>query len=103
MATKKVDKLPEFSSIEGHDLFVPPHTLRPSKRMRLTSVLEPIMGEGAESVNLLAVLADVMEALEAGGFIVDLDAWDRFYEESDLEDVVNLVMAYAGEAAGAKN
>jgi hypothetical protein len=61
------------------------------------------MGEGTESVNLLAVLADVMEALEADGFIVDLDAWDQFYEESDLEDVVNLVMAYAGEAAGAKN
>lgn len=103
MATKKVDKLPEFSTLKGHELFVSPHALRPSKRMRLTSSLEPIMGEGTESVNLLAVLADVMEALEAGGFIVDLDAWDQFYEESDLEDVVNLVMAYAGEAAGAKN
>ena len=103
MATKKADKLPEFSSLKGHELFVSPHALRPSKRIRLTSSLEPIMGEGAESVNLLAVLADVMEVLEAGGFITDLEAWDKFYEESDLEDVVILVMAYAGEAAGAKN
>lgn len=103
MATKKADKLPEFSSIEGHDLFVPPHALRPSKRMRLTSVLEPFMGDNADSVNLLLVLADVMGALEDGGFIKDLDAWDAFYDKADLEDVINLVMAYAGEAAGAKN
>nr|DAT51321.1 MAG TPA: hypothetical protein [Caudoviricetes sp.] len=103
MAEKKADKLPPFSTLKGHELLVAPHALRPSKRMRLTSVLEPIMGDGADGVNLLAVLADVMEALEVGGFITDLDAWDKFYEDADLEDVVNLVMAYAGEAAGAKN
>ena len=103
MATKKADKLPEFSSIEGHDLFVPPHALRPSKRMRLTSVLEPFMGDNADSVNLLAVLADVMGALEDGGFNNDLDAWGKFYDDSNMEDIINLVMAYAGEAAGAKN
>ena len=102
MATKKADKLPEFTSLDGHELLVSPHALRPSKRMRLTSVLEPFMGDDTESVNLLAVLADVMEALEEGGFIKDLDAWDAFYNKADLEAVINLVMAYAGEAAGAK-
>lgn len=71
--------------------------------MRLTSVLEPFMGDTADDVNLLAVLADVMEALEDGGFAKDLDAWDKFYDDSDMEDIINLVMAYAGEAAGAKN
>ena len=103
MATKKADKLPEFTSLDGHELLVSPHALRPSKRMRLTSVLEPFMGDDTESVNLLAVLADVMEALEEGGFIKDLDAWGKFYDDSNMEDIINLVMAYAGEAAGAKS
>lgn len=103
MATKKADKLPPFSSLPGHDLLAPPHSLRPSKRMRLTSVLEPFMGDNTDGVNLLAVLADVMEALEDGGFINDLDAWDKFYDDSNMEDIINLVMAYAGEAAGAKS
>ena len=70
--------------------------------MRLTSVLEPFMGDDTGDVNLLAVLADVMETLEDGGFVKDLDAWDKFYGDSDMEDIINLVMAYAGEAAGAK-
>lgn len=103
MATKKADKLPEFASLDGHELLVPPHALRPSKRMRLTSVLEPFMGGDTDGVNLLAVLADVMEALEDGGFVKDLDAWDKFYDDSNMEDIISLVMAYAGEAAGAKN
>jgi hypothetical protein len=71
--------------------------------MRLTSVLEPFMGDDTDGVNLLAVLADVMEALEEGSFINDLGAWDKFYDDSNMEDIINLVMAYAGEAAGAKN
>lgn len=103
MAEKKTEKLPEFSTLKGHELLIPPHALRPSKRMRLTSVLEPIMGDDSSSASLLVVLADVMEALEDGGFVTDIDAWARLYEESDLEDIVNLVMAYAGEATGAKS
>jgi len=35
--------------------------------------------------------------------VKDLDAWDKFYDDSNMEDIINLVMAYAGEAAGAKN
>lgn len=103
MADKKADKLPEFSTLDGHEILVPPHALRPSARMRLTSVLEPLMGDGAESTNLISLMADVMEVLEGGGYIRDDEAWDRFYDDAGLEDVVNLVMAYSGEAAGAKN
>ena len=103
MTTKKTDKLPPFSSLPGHELLAPPHSLRPSKRMRLTSVLEPFMGDSMDDINLLAVLADVMEALENNGFINDLGAWDKFYDNSSMEDIINLVMAYSGEAAGAKS
>lgn len=103
MADKKADKLPEFSTLDGHEILVPPHALRPSVRMRLTSALEPLMGDGAESTNLISLMADVMEVLEGGGYIRDDEAWDRFYDDAGLEDVVNLVMAYSGEAAGAKN
>lgn len=103
MADKKADKLPEFSTLDGHEILVPPHALRPSARMRLTSVLEPLMGDGAESTNLISLMADVMEVIEGGGYIRDDEAWDRFYDDAGLEDVVNLVMAYSGEAAGAKN
>lgn len=103
MADKKADKLPEFSTLDGHEILVPPHALRPSARMRLTSALEPLMGDGAESTNLISLMADVMEVLEGGGYIRDDEAWDRFYDDAGLEDVVNLVMAYSGEAAGAKN
>ena len=103
MADKKVEKLPEFSTLAGHEILVPPHALRPSMRMRLTSVLEPLMSDGAESTNLISLMADVMEVLEGGGYIRDDEAWNRFYDEAGLEDVVNLVMAYSGEAAGAKN
>ena len=105
MAEKKktVEKLPEFSTLPGRELLIAPHELRPSKRMRLTSVLEPLMDDGAETANLMVVFADIMQALEDGGYITDLDAWDRFYDEAGFEALVNLVMAYAGEAAGAKN
>lgn len=103
MADKKADKLPEFSTLDGHEILVPPHALRPSARMRLTSALEPLMGDGAESANLMVVLADIMEVLEGGGYIRDDEAWSRFYDDAGLENVVNLVMAYSGEAAGAKN
>jgi len=103
VADKKADKLPEFSTLDGHEILVPPHALRPSARMRLTSVLEPLMGDGADSTNLISLMADVMEVLEGGGYIRDDEAWDRFYDDAGLEDVVNLVMAYSGEAAGAKN
>lgn len=103
MADKKADKLPEFSTLDGHEILVPPHALRPSARMRLTSALEPLMGDGTESTNLISLMADVMEVLEGGGYIRDDEAWDRFYDDAGLEDVVNLVMAYSGEAAGAKN
>lgn len=103
MADKKADKLPEFSTLDGHEILVPPHALRPSARMRLTSALEPLMGDGAESTNLISLMADVMEVLEGGGYIRDDEAWDRFYDDAGLEDVVNLVMAYSGESAGAKN
>lgn len=103
MADKKADKLPEFSTLDGHEILVPPHALRPSARMRLTSVLEPLMGDGTESTNLISLMADVMEVIEGGGYIRDDEAWDRFYDDAGLEDVVNLVMAYSGEAAGAKN
>lgn len=103
MADKKADKLPEFSTLDGHEILVPPHALRPSARMRLASALEPLMGDGAESTNLISLMADVMEVLEGGGYIRDDEAWDRFYDDAGLEDVVNLVMAYSGEAAGAKN
>lgn len=103
MADKKADKLPEFSTLDGHEILVPPHALRPSARMRLTSALEPLMGDGTESTNLISMMADVMEVLEGGGYIRDDEAWDRFYDDAGLEDVVNLVMAYSGEAAGAKN
>ena len=61
------------------------------------------MGDGADSTNLISLMADVMEVLEGGGYIRDDEAWDRFYDDAGLEDVVNLVMAYSGEAAGAKN
>ena len=103
MADKKADKLPEFSTLDGHEILVPPHALRPSARMRLTSALEPLMGDGAESASLMVVLADIMEVLEGGGYIRDDEAWSRFYDDAGLENVVNLVMAYSGEAAGAKN
>jgi hypothetical protein len=103
VADKKADKLPEFSTLDGHEILVPPHALRPSARMRLTSALEPLMGDGTESTNLISLMADVMEVLEGGGYIRDDEAWDRFYDDAGLEDVVNLVMAYSGEAAGAKN
>lgn len=103
MADKKADKLPEFSTLDGHEILVPPHALRPSARMRLTSALEPLMGDGTESTNIISMMADVMEVLEGGGYIRDDEAWDRFYDDAGLEDVVNLVMAYSGEAAGAKN
>lgn len=103
MSDEKAEKLPEFSTLDGHEILVPPHALRPSARMRLTSVLEPLTGDGAESTNLISLMADVMEVLEGGGYIRDDEAWNRFYDEAGLEDVVNLVMAYSGEAAGAKN
>lgn len=103
MAEKKPEKLPPLEEVEGHDLLLPLHALRPSKRMRLMAVVEPVISGKAGGDNMITIMAGVMEALEDGGVVKDMGAWTEFFENAGLEKVVNLVLAYVGEASGAKN
>jgi hypothetical protein len=103
MAEKKAEKLPPLSEVEGNDLLLPPHALRPSKRMRLMAAVEPVINGEAGDGDMIIIMAGVMEALEDGGVVKDMDAWIEFFENAGLEKVVNLVLAYVGEASGAKN
>lgn len=103
MAENKPEKLPPLEEVEGHDLLLPPHALRPSKRMRLMAAVEPIINGEAGGGDMITIMASVMEALEDGGIVKDMDAWSDFFDKAGLEDVVNLVLAYVGEASGAKN
>jgi hypothetical protein len=103
MAEKKTEKLPQLSEVEGNDLLIPPYALRPSKRMRLMAAVEPIINGEAGDGDMITIMAGVMEALEDGGIVKDMDAWTEFFENAGLEKVVNLVLAYVGEASGAKN
>lgn len=103
MADKNPEKLPPLEEVEGRDLLLSPHALRPSKRMRLMSAVEPVINGKATEDDMIAVMADIMEALEDGGVVKDMDAWSSFFDEAGLEDIVNLVLAYVGEAGGAKN
>ena len=103
MAEKKPEKLPPLEEVEGHDLLLPPHALRPSKRMRLMSAVEPVINSKVGEDDMITIMADIMETLEDSGVVKDMDAWSDFFDKAGLEDVVNLVLAYVGEASGAKN
>lgn len=103
MAEKKPQKLPPLEEVEGHDLLLPPHALRPSKRMRLMAAVEPVINGQAGESDMITIMAGIMEAMEDSGVVKDMGAWSRFYDEAGLEDVINLVLAYVGEAGGAKN
>lgn len=103
MATASKDKLAKFSELEGHDLLIPPYALRPSKRLRLTAALEPVINnDGVIDDGLMSVASDMMELLEDGGYVTDLDAWTDLYEKVRMEGMMELVIAYAGEAVGAQ-
>lgn len=103
MAEKKPQKLPPLEEVEGHDLLLPPHALRPSKRMRLVAAVEPVINGQAGQGDMIAIMAGIMEAMEDSGAVKDMGAWSDFFDEAGLEDVINLVLAYVGEAGGAKN
>lgn len=103
MAEKKPEKLPPLEEVEGHDLLLPPHALRPSKRMRLVAAVEPVINGQAGESDMITIMAGIMEAMEDGGIVKDMGAWSDFFDEAALEDVVNLVLAYVGEVGGAKN
>ena len=103
MAEKKAEKLPPLSEVEGNDLLLPPHALRPSKRMRLMAAVEPVINGTVGENDMITIMADIMETLEDSGLVKDLDAWTKFFEEAGFEKVINLVLAYVGEAGGAKS
>lgn len=103
MVEKKTEKLPQLSEVEGNDLLLPPHALRPSKRMRLMAAVEPVINGESGGDDMITIMAGVMEALEDGGIVKDMGAWTEFFENAGLEKVVDLVLAYVGEASGAKN
>ncbi len=102
MASTKND-VPEFESLEGHEIFKPVDTLRPSQRLRLTAKVLPMVDDSDEFTDAnMAVLADITEFLEDNGYIADLDAWTSFFSTHGIESVITLATAYAGEATGAK-
>ncbi|MBF1307889.1 MAG: hypothetical protein HXN00_00375 [Porphyromonadaceae bacterium] len=103
MVEKKPEKLPPLEEVEGHNLLLPPHALRPSKRMRLVSAVEPVINGKVGEDDMITIMADIMETLEDSGVVKDMAAWSDFFDNAGLEDVVNLVLAYVGEASGAKN
>lgn len=103
MAEKKLEKLPPLDEVEGHDLLLPPHALRPSKRIRIMSAVEPVINGDVGEDDMITIMANIMETLEDSGVVKDMSAWSSFFDEAGLEDVVNLVLAYVGEASGAKN
>ena len=103
MTTKKADKLPPLNETEGHELLHPPHALRPSKRMRLMSAVEPVINGEVGEGDMIVIMADIMEVLEDSGVVKDLDAWGQFFDDAGFEAIINLVLAYVGEASGAKS
>lgn len=103
MAEKKPQKLPPLEEVEGHDLLLHPSALRPSKRMRLMSAVEPVINGKVGEDDMITIMADIMETMEDSGIVKDMNAWSDFFDKAGLEDVVNLVLAYVGEASGAKN
>lgn len=101
MATESKETTDKFSDLEGHELLVPPGALRPSKRLRLTAALEPII-DGEADASELSVAGDLMTLLEDGGYVTDLDAWTALYEKVKIEGMMSLIIAYSGEAIGAQ-
>lgn len=103
MASTK-NEVPDFETLEGHEIFKPVDTLRPSQRLRLTAKVLPMVDDSDEFTDEnMAVLADMTEFLEDNGYIADLDAWTRFFSTRGIEGAITLVTAYAGEATGAKH
>ena len=102
MASTK-NEVPDFETLEGHEIFKPVDTLRPSQRLRLTAKVLPMVDDSEEFTGEnMTVLADMTEFLEDAGYIADLDAWTRFFGNHGIEGAITLATAYAGEATGAK-
>lgn len=102
MASTRKD-LPEFSELDGHELFKPVGALRPSQRLRLTAKVLPMVDNSDDlSDESVDALAGLTEFLEERGYITDLDGWSKFFNENGLEGAITLATAYAGEAIGAK-
>ena len=92
-----------FSEMEGSELFKPISSLRASQRLRLAAKIMPVTETGDDFTAAdIGYLADLMDYLEDGGFIADLDAWGKFFDEKGLQGAMQLAMAYAGEAIGVR-
>lgn len=103
MTSAPKSEMPEFSELEGHELFKPVGALRPSQRLRLTAKVLPMVdGSDDLSDENIDALAGLAEFLEEHGYVIDLDGWTKFFNEKGLEGAITLATAYAGEAIGAK-
>ncbi len=102
MATKTKNR-PQFEGIPGSELLKPVHDLKASQRMRVAAKLMAAFKGGDEfDFDDFDVVVDYMEFLEDNGFVLDIEAWNRFFDENGMDGMITLIAAYAGEAIGAK-
>lgn len=102
MSEKATQPTEPFENMEGSELFRPVATLRASQRVRLAARAMALASDDDWGEVQFEALADLLDFLEDGDYILDPVKWSAFYEEKGLGDVLKLAVTYAGEAAGAK-
>jgi hypothetical protein len=101
--TTTVEQELAFSEMEGSELFKPISSLRASQRLRLAAKVMPLAETGDDfTAEDIAYFADLMDYLEDGGFVTDLEGWGKFFDEKGLQEAMKLAMTYAGEAIGVR-
>lgn len=101
--TTTVEQELAFSEMEGSEMFKPISSLRASQRLRLAAKVMPLAETGDDfTADDIAYFADLMDYLEDGDFITDLEAWGKFFDEKGLQGAMKLAMTYAGEAIGVR-
>ena len=88
-----------FRQRDGALLLQPVETLRPSQATRVAAWAERI-AEAPEGERMDAI-ASFIEFVE-DRHLRDDDAYRRFYEEKGLPEVIELIMAWLGEAVGGR-
>lgn len=89
-----------FEEMEGHEVFVPPSRIKPSRAATLMSLMSGVSdGKGGDGVDFVAMSA-LLEELE-NGYLEDEQGYQRLYAEKGFAYVARLVVAYVGEAVGA--
>lgn len=93
--------LPEFTTLDGHELLIAPWELKTGQRTRLAGRLNMIRQlsekHGEDSLEAMDGIADLLDYVSEH-YAVDSDAWEDWARDKPLDVLVTLVGSYMQSA-----